>query len=411
MFPSYIIWSMPGPDPQNPLIIGVTGSFGSGCSYIAENILKDKEGYTLLSLSKDVLRPLFQKQVGKDPDQSPRRELQDFGDRIREEKASDYLAQEAIKIIEENQNGRWVIDSIRNPAEVRCLRQYSRNFFLFGVYADREVRWNRVKGVYDDNRREFDNDDRNDTGEDNPSHGQRVGDCFYAADIVLMNDEPYAEIDNEDFNKFAGRIGEYINLVSRPLARQRPIRQEESLMAAAYAISQRSSCMRRKVGAVIVDPLGNVISSGFNEVPGNEKPCEKKYKRCYRDWVCSQFFEDLKTKLPGAEGKEAELNGLFRKRFKILDYCRALHAEENAIVNLARNGSSVPLEQCTLYSTTYPCRMCANRIVQVGIRHIVYLEPYPDAAAKLILQKDGVIDRFFEGVTSNAYFRLYGEEK
>lgn len=402
---------MPEQEPQNPLIIGVAGSFGSGCSYIAENILRDKEEYNFLSLSKDILRPLFQKETGKDPNHVPRRELQDFGDKIRKERDFDYLAQEAVKKIEVTQNRKWVIDSIRNPAEVSCLRGYSRNFWLFGVYADREKRWERVKDVYNGNMRAFDDDDKNDTGEDNALHGQRVGDCFYGADIVFQNNEPYAEVGNEDFERFAGRIRQYLDLVSQPLARQRPIRQEEALMAMAYAISQRSSCMKRKVGAIIVDPFGNVISSGFNEVPANEKPCEKKYKSCYRDWVCSKFFEDLKTEIPEAEGKEAELNGLFRKRFKILDYCRALHAEENAIVNLARNGSSVLLERCTLYSTTYPCRMCANKIVQLGIKHIVYLEPYPDPEARLILKKGGATDYFFEGVTSCAYFRLYGEEK
>lgn len=131
---------MPGQNPQNPLIIGVAGSFGSGCSYIAEYILKNKEGYTLLSLSKDILRPLFQEETGKPPDQVTRRELQDFGDKIREEKGPDYLAQEAVKKIEGTQNSKWVIDSIRNPAEVSCIREYSRNFWLFGVYADREKR-------------------------------------------------------------------------------------------------------------------------------------------------------------------------------------------------------------------------------------------------------------------------------
>ena len=56
--------------------------------------------------------------------------------------------------------------------------------------------------------------------------------------------------------------------------------------------------------------------------------------------------------------------------------------EENAIVNLARNGRSVPLEECVLYTTTYPCRMCANKIANVGIKQVVYLEPYPDQRAK-----------------------------
>jgi len=115
--------------------------------------------------------------------------------------------------------------------------------------------------------------------------------------------------------------------------------------------------------------------------------------------------------MPEAVPKEANIKGLFRKEFKILDYCRALHAEENAIVNLARNGRSVPLEECTLYTTTYPCRMCSNKIVNVGIRQIVYVEPYPDEAAKSILKNADVKTQFFRGVTFKAYSRLYGEEK
>ena len=102
---------------------------------------------------------------------------------------------------------------------------------------------------------------------------------------------------------------------------------------------------------------------------------------------------------------------LFRRKFRLLDTCRALHAEENTIVNLARNGRSVPLGQCTLYTTTYPCRLCANKIVNLGIKRVVYLEPYPDPEAKVILRAGGVTDEFFEGITFKAYSRVYGERK
>jgi len=305
----------------------------------------------------------------------------------------------------------WVVDSIRNPAEVRALRRFSRNFFLFGVYADRETRWNRVKSRYADNRHDFDEDDQNDTGDGNEVSGQRVGDCFYEADIVLTNDIHIDAIDNEDFESLAGEIGQYVELVQHPLSKQQPIRKDESLMAAAYVVSQRSSCRKRKVGAIVADAQGNIISSGYNEVPANERPCTKEYTTCYRDRLVDDFAKDLISHCPGIKGEAASVTALFRKQFKILDYCRALHAEENAIVNLARNGRSVPLQECVLYTTTYPCRMCANKIVNVGIREVVYLEPYPDRKAKVILARAGVDDRFFKGVTFKAYSRLYGEEK
>ena len=404
---------MNGNSAKNPHIIGLTGSFGSGCTYIAEEILSPK-GYKHLSLSKDVLRPLFQAKTEKDPDDSSRHSLQEFGDQIRDKEGPAFLAKKAIKKIEDtkdHEKEKWVIDSIRNPNEIRALREFSRKFFLFGVYADKERRWARVRNMYNDNRGAFDEDDQNDTGEDNPSHGQRVGDCFYEADVVLTNDEDFTAVGNEAFKRYAAEIERYVKLVQEPLRKQQPIKRDEALMAMAYAMSQRSSCRKRKVGAVIADGDGNVISSGYNEVPTYEKPCTQEYNDCHRDWLTDRFLLKLKEQVPEAEHKDTEIKILFRKEFKILDYCRALHAEENAIVNLARNGRSVPLEECTLYTTTYPCRMCSNKIVNVGIRQIVYVEPYPDEAAKSILKNADVKTQFFRGVTFKAYSRLYGEEK
>jgi len=158
-------------------------------------------------------------------------------------------------------------------------------------------------------------------------------------------------------------------------------------MAMAYAASQRSSCLKRKVGAVLADDLGNVISSGYNEVPKHEKTCAQRYTKCHRDHIYDEFFKELKNEVPETAAKETILRKRFRSRFKLLDYCRALHAEENVIVTLARNGNIIPLERCTLYTTTYPCRMCANKIHNVGIKRVVYLEPYPQQEAKIILRQ------------------------
>jgi len=404
---------MSGNSVNNPKIIGLTGSFGSGCTYIEENVLSPK-GYRRLSLSKDVLKPLFEEKTGKNPDEASRHELQEFGDTVRNDEGPDFLAKRAIEKVtssSDDEDEKWVIDSIRNPYEVRALREFSRNFFLFGVYADKERRWIRVREKYASDRRAFDEDDQNDTGEDNPVHGQRVGDCFYEADVVLTNDKEFIAVGNEPFEQYAAELYQYVKLVEEPLRKQQPIKSDEPLMAAAYAISQRSSCRKRKVGAIIVDGEGNVISSGYNEVPSHEKPCTREYKDCYRDWLTNRFLQKLKDEIDEVAHRENEIKKLFRREFKILDYCRALHAEENAIVNLARNGRSVPLEECILYTTTYPCRMCSNKIVNVGIKHIVYVEPYPDEEAKLILNNADVKTDFFEGVTFKAYSRLYGEEK
>lgn len=397
---------------NNPHIIGLTGSFGSGCSYIAKNILKSKSNnYKFLSLS-EVLGKMYKEATGNDPKEVDRRELQDFGDKTRDEKGLGHFADEIVSQIKKNSKpeDKWVVDSIRNPAEIRALREYSRNFYLFGIYADEERRWIRVQDKYDNDRRAFEEDDKRDKGEDTQKYGQRVGECFSEADIVLSNSNHIAAEGNDDFKSLSGKVGTYLERVEIPLSKKQPF-GKEMLMTMAFAASQQSSCEQRKVGAIIVDKFGNVISSGFNEVPMYEKPCRDEYTKCYRKVLCEKFSETLKQKIPQVEGKEGEIIDLFRKHFKLLDYCRALHAEENAIINLARNGRSATLSDCVLYTTTYPCRLCANKIVSIGIKQVVYLEPYPDPKAKVILKKAGVKDEFFEGVTFKAYFRIYGEEK
>lgn len=400
---------MPPRSTDNPHIIGLTGSFGSGCSYVAKHVLA-KRGYTFVSLS-DVLKRAYRRAGKGDPTTAPRRALQDFGDQTRDRRGKGVFAKNVVHAIQKAGAGKkWVVDSIRNPKGAELFRNFSQAFFLFGIYADRETRWERVKGKYKGNRKQFEEDDENDAGKDNPQHGQRVADCFADADVLFSNDKHIEAVGNDVYEALAGHIGQYVDLVSRPLTRQQPT-TPETLMTMAYAVSQKSSCLKRKVGAVIVDGVGSVLSSGYNEVPMGETACSQKYRQCHRDHFCDAFFGSLKDSVPAVKGKERQLRKKFREHFRILDLCRALHAEEIAILNLARNGRSVPLDGCTLYTTTYPCRLCANKIAAVGIKNVVYVEPYPDPEAKIILSAANVDSRFFEGVTFKGYFRVYGETK
>lgn len=389
-------------------VIGLTGSFGSGCTYVAEEILS-KLGYWRLSLST-VLREEYESRHGSS--NASRRDLQAFGDELRQAHGHEWLAKKILEktsAIDSAQAG-WVIDSIRNPAEVHCLRDHLSSFFLFGVYATRDRRWSRVQRIYSGNQRDFDEDDERDAGRQSEKCGQRVEDCFTEADVVFANDQDFASPGNEPFTELERKVRAYVDLISNPLSRRQPA-QYESLMASAYTISQRSSCLKRKVGAVIVDAEGTIISSGFNEVPRNDRPCAKEYGMCgrARDWKKLESL--LRDKFGTESGEQHMLLEEVRREFRMLDHCRALHAEENAIVSLARNGRSVPLRECTLFTTTYPCRLCANKIVNLGIGRVIYLEPYPDPQAKVILKEGNVKDEFFEGITFKAYSRIYGEKK
>ncbi|KKK69848.1 hypothetical protein LCGC14_2929930, partial [marine sediment metagenome] len=378
-------------------IIGLTGSFGSGCTYVAKKVF-EKRGYKYISLS-DALRSSYRRAGKGNPNTASRRALQNFGDQTRKKYGGERFAKTVLKTIQKpDGQKKWVVDSIRNPKEVEVFRNSFRSFFLFGIYADRETRWKRVKDKYNNKMERFEKDDDNDAGKASMEHGQRVQDCFADADVVFSNDKHIDAIDNDVYKGLDGRMGQYIDLVSYPLTRQQPS-TSETLMTMAYAVSQKSSCLKRKVGTVIVDSFDNVISSGYNEVPMGLRACSLKYQKCHRDHFCDDFFGSLKDSVPAVKGKEKLLRKEFREKFRILDLCRALHAEENAILNLARNGRSIPLDECTLYTTTYPCRLCANKIGTLGIKEVVYLEPYPDPEAIIILASANVGNRFFEGVT------------
>ena len=63
----------------------------------------------------------------------------------------------------------------------------------------------------------------------------------------------------------------------------------------------------------------------------------------------------------------------------LLEFGRMIHAEMSAISDAARLGRA--LIGTTMYSTTFPCHMCARQIVAAGIERVVYLEPYPKSQA------------------------------
>ncbi|HBV83045.1 MAG TPA: hypothetical protein DEB74_09675 [Lachnospiraceae bacterium] len=254
---------------------------------------------------------------------------------------------------------------------------------------------------YNNDRRAFNEDDKRDSNE-GIVHGQRVTDSFRMADIILLNNENIIE-GNKNEEIFLAKLKHDVNLIERKEVFAPTY--VETNMAIAYAESMRSSCLKRKVGAVIVDLSGAVVSSGYNEVPAANNTCKCEYGMCYRDKLKKDYKESLNATIK----KEKEKNSaykLFKENFKILDYCRALHAEENAILNIARIGASAALPTSTLFTSTYPCNLCANKIAQVGIKHIVYFEPYPMEEAKKILTDKGVEQEPFEGVTYNGYFRL-----
>ncbi len=381
-------------------VIGLVGAFGSGCTYIAKNFIANN-GYHYLSLS-DILRDLYLEENGLCPEESlERKVMQDYGNQIRLVKGNNYLAQKAVEKIEESSWTNIVVDSFRNPNEIEYFKSKFIEFDLIGIFSDKDIRWNRVKNKYDENEGLFNKDEKRDKGED-IENGQRVTDCFLLADVIIANNIVISG-ENDAFTLMKTKINQYIDLLRNGAKGRRPT-EIEAIMTMAYANSQRSSCLKRKVGAVIVDGEGNIFSSGYNEVPPLEKPCKNECGQCYR----SKFKNEIEDALQDA-GILTEPKKVIMKKIKVLEKCRALHAEENAILNVARFGSASAIKNGTLYTTTYPCNLCANKIAKVGLRKVIYLEPYPVEEAKQTLSAAKIEQEAFEGITYNSYFKVYCE--
>ncbi len=137
-------------------------------------------------------------------------------------------------------------------------------------------------------------------------------------------------------------------------------------MEIAKVVSKRSTCLRRKVGAIIVKD-NHILSTGYNGAPKGFKHCDEV--GCVRE------------KLGIAEGQRHEL-------------CRGLHAEQNAIIQAAVFGVSI--KGAKIYTTHFPCSVCAKMIVNAEIKEIVYLNDYPDELAKKILRESNIKVRKLE---------------
>ena len=135
---------------------------------------------------------------------------------------------------------------------------------------------------------------------------------------------------------------------------------DEYFMEMAQLVSSRSTCLRRKVGAVIVKDK-RVLSTGYNGSPKGTKHCEE--------------LGCIRVQMNVPSGTRHEL-------------CRGVHAEQNAVTQAAYFGVSV--DGASIYTTTYPCSMCAKILINAGIREIVYSEGYSDDLSKQLLDEAGI---------------------
>ena len=135
---------------------------------------------------------------------------------------------------------------------------------------------------------------------------------------------------------------------------------DEYFMEMAEVVSKRSTCMRRKVGAILVKDK-HILSTGYNGAPKGLKHCSE--------------VGCLRKELDVPSGERHEL-------------CRGLHAEQNAIIQAAVFGTSI--KDSVLYCTNTPCVVCVKMLINAGVTEIVYTGDYPDELAKRMLSESNI---------------------
>jgi len=135
---------------------------------------------------------------------------------------------------------------------------------------------------------------------------------------------------------------------------------DEYFMQIAHLVAKRSTCLRRKVGAILVRDK-RILCTGYNGAPRGLTHCSEV--GCLRE----------KLRIPSGQRQEI---------------CRGLHAEQNAIIQAALYGISI--KDSVLYCTHQPCITCSKMIINAGVKKIIFQGDYPDSLAQDILKEAGI---------------------
>ncbi len=135
---------------------------------------------------------------------------------------------------------------------------------------------------------------------------------------------------------------------------------DEYFLKIASVVAERSTCLRHHVGAVAVKDK-HILATGYNGAAAGLKDCLEL--GCLRD----------------------EMNIASGTRHEI---CRAIHAEQNVIIQAALHG--VSLEGATIYVTHSPCVLCAKMLINARIKRFVTFGSYADDSFRDLFQEAGI---------------------
>jgi len=321
-----------------------------------------------------------------------------------------------------------VIDAIRNSIENLYFKEQYSNYYLFAINAEDQDIEDRLlenghmtrEDIKKQSKKEYQVQSLK-SEEDFVS--QNIQECIAKSDIFIVNN---GKLHDKESNviELAGQIIKYICLIRHP-GLITPS-NDEKMMQIAHTAKLNSGCISRQVGASVTNNNGSLKSIGWNSVAEGQTPCILRSKQdllsnstsvAYSYYEKSNDFKDM-IKTTSNLNNDLGLNQSFcfksiytkntTKEKGNQVHTRALHAEENAFLQLAKYGSE-GIKGGILYSTASPCELCSKKAYQLGITRVVYIDPYPGIAKEQILQSGQIPPQIdlFKGAIGQAYHKLF----
>ena len=402
------------------LVFGLVGPIGTDMNFVSETLSNELSKVRYRCCEIKVSKLLHDIPEFADLPDAPAEKRynahMDAGNKVRKKfETGDALALLAVAAIRQKRKSltgsrgspspytAYLLNQFKHPKEIHTLRKvYGTGFILIAAYSSREIRLNALaRKISEDHfRQRSDGYCRSeaqklisrDQSEEDDKFGQNVRETFPLGDVFI-------DVEKKELTRLA--LARFVEAYfGYPF--HTPTRDEFGIYV-ARAVSLRSADLSRQVGAAVLSQTGEVLSIGCNEVPRsgggqyweNDADDLRDYKLGYdpsakiRNQMLAEVLFRLNAKKWLVEKKFggntdkllAKAQPVMRgvQLMDVLEFGRIVHGEMAAISDAARLGIS--LKDGTLYSTTFPCHICARHIVASGISRVVYIEPYPKSMA------------------------------
>jgi deoxycytidylate deaminase/dephospho-CoA kinase len=327
-----------------------------------------------------------------------------------------------------NKSTLIVIDAIRSNLEAMFFQDRYAAFYLTAVSCpdiERKQRLYKLK-FSDDDVKSIDKQEyvTRDLKNITTYSVQDIQACIQRADIYISNPDQNNEVSK--YSNLSNQIIRFVSLMKRPgIVTPTSI---ERCMQLAYTAKLNSGCISRQVGAAITDTNFSVQAIGWNDAPKGQVPCVLRnrddliagqdqdaysdYEKNTKDYL-EHFKRDVDVYIPiKASGRN--ISYCFKSEYNTLTgvknqvHTRSLHAEENAFLQISKNGGR-GIDGGILFTTASPCELCAKKAYQLGITSIYYIDPYPGIAIDHVIhggtKNPNLI--LFSGAIGRAFHRLY----